>query len=83
MSRCLYPSPQGEAIYRMCEVRGLTEASRPYKLPGADKGQTLILLRVRHGAHENDVRIDKISNHRFAQVSEREALARDRRARER
>jgi hypothetical protein len=37
---------QGEAIYRVCEVREVVSAAKPYRLPGADKSSTLVMLKV-------------------------------------
>eukprot|EP00613_Pedinella_sp_CCMP2098_P054275 CAMPEP_0171897276 /NCGR_PEP_ID=MMETSP0992-20121227/48049_1 /TAXON_ID=483369 /ORGANISM="non described non described, Strain CCMP2098" /LENGTH=819 /DNA_ID=CAMNT_0012525393 /DNA_START=15 /DNA_END=2474 /DNA_ORIENTATION=+ len=64
--RFLIGAHNGEAVYRMCEVRGVEASSKPYRLPGANKGAASVLLRVRHGAHENSIRIDKVSNQRLS-----------------
>mmetsp|Transcript_14799 Transcript_14799/g.19192 ORF Transcript_14799/g.19192 Transcript_14799/m.19192 type:complete len:346 (+) Transcript_14799:629-1666(+) len=67
MVRFLIGDYQGDAIYRLCEIRGLEPAPKPYKLPGGDKGVSTINLRVKHGAHESTARVDKISNHRVSE----------------
>jgi len=47
LCRYLIGAYQGEAIYRVCEVREVVSAAKPYRLPGSDKGSTLVMLKVR------------------------------------
>uniref|UniRef100_A0A7S2GR77 Plus3 domain-containing protein n=1 Tax=Octactis speculum TaxID=3111310 RepID=A0A7S2GR77_9STRA len=55
---------KGLPVYRMCEIVGVCEYTRTYRV---NTKPTTVGLEVRFGASETKVRIDKVSNHSFTQ----------------
>lgn len=53
MVRFLIGDYNGQAVYRLCEVRGVEPSPRPYRLPGTDRGMANIMLKIKHGHHES------------------------------
>eukprot|EP00611_Tribonema_gayanum_P011933 TRINITY_DN2237_c0_g1_i5.p1 TRINITY_DN2237_c0_g1~~TRINITY_DN2237_c0_g1_i5.p1 ORF type:complete len:460 (-),score=188.15 TRINITY_DN2237_c0_g1_i5:566-1945(-) len=68
-----------QAVYRMCEVEGVTKYKRQYTMPGGMP--TTKALTLRFGSAKRDFRMDTISNHRITEGefrAWRQACAKDR-----